>query len=75
MLKVVRVLLGYSPHTKAYKVYNKRTMCVEESIHVIFYETNYVTEKGIQADDDGEFGPTQTNEEQSNQGHPEDAGE
>lgn len=25
---------------KAYRVYNKRTMCMEESIHIIFDETN-----------------------------------
>ena len=32
--------LGYSSHSKAYRVYNKRTMCVEESIHVIFDESD-----------------------------------
>lgn len=31
------VLQGYSSHIKAYKIYNKRIMCVEESAHVIFY--------------------------------------
>ncbi|XP_070036121.1 uncharacterized protein [Nicotiana tomentosiformis] len=34
------VFLGYSSHSKAYKIYNKRTMCVEESVHVVFDETN-----------------------------------
>ena len=35
------VFLGYSSHSKAYRVYNKTTMCVEESVHIIFDETNY----------------------------------
>ncbi|XP_021741922.1 uncharacterized protein LOC110708121 [Chenopodium quinoa] len=34
------VFLGYATNSKAYRVYNKRTMCVEESVHVIFDETN-----------------------------------
>ncbi|GAB2281652.1 hypothetical protein Dimus_039488 [Dionaea muscipula] len=34
------ILLGYSSHRKAYRVYNKRTMCFNESINVIFNESN-----------------------------------
>ena len=34
------IFLGYSLHSKAYRVYNKRTITIEESIHVVFYETN-----------------------------------
>ena len=34
------ILLGYSSHSKAYKVFNKRTLCVEESVHVLFDKTN-----------------------------------
>jgi len=34
------IFLGYSLHSKAYRVFNKRTLTVEESIHVIFDETN-----------------------------------
>ena len=37
------IFLGYSSHSKAYRVYNKRTMCVEESFHIIFDETNFMT--------------------------------
>ena len=33
------IFLGYSSSSKAFKVFNKRTLVVEESIHV-FYETN-----------------------------------
>jgi len=34
------ILLGYAVNSKAYRVYNKCTKLVEESIHVIFYESN-----------------------------------
>ena len=37
------VFLGYSSHSKTYRVYNKRTMCVEESVHIMFDETNFTT--------------------------------
>ena len=33
------LFLGYSSIRKAYRVFNKRLKKVEESIHVIFYET------------------------------------
>ena len=33
------IFLGYSNHSKAYKVYNKRLQKVEESIHVTFNES------------------------------------
>jgi len=38
------IFLGYSSHSKAYKVFNKRTLCVEESVHVMFDETNSLVE-------------------------------
>jgi len=38
------IFLGYSSHSKAYKVFNKRTLCAEESIHVLFVETNSLIE-------------------------------
>jgi len=34
------IFLGYSLHSKAFRIYNKRTMTIEESIHVAFDETN-----------------------------------
>jgi len=34
------IFLGYSLSSYAYKVYNKKLMIVEESMHVVFYETN-----------------------------------
>jgi len=33
-----RVFVGYSSTSKAYTIFNKRTLCVEESMHVIFDE-------------------------------------
>uniref|UniRef100_A0A2N9IWC5 CCHC-type domain-containing protein n=1 Tax=Fagus sylvatica TaxID=28930 RepID=A0A2N9IWC5_FAGSY len=34
------IFLGYSSNSKAYRVFNKRTMVVNESMHVVFGETN-----------------------------------
>ena len=34
------IFLGYFTSIKAYRVFNKRTLIVEESIHVVFYESN-----------------------------------
>lgn len=30
------IFVGYSSTSKAYKVYNKRTLFIEESVHVTF---------------------------------------
>jgi len=49
------IFLGYSSHSKAYKVFNKRTLCVEESVHVLFDESNSLSEKDVQ-DEDFELG-------------------
>jgi len=45
------IFLGYSSHSKAYKVFNKRTLCVEESVHVLFDKTNSLVEIDAQDDD------------------------
>ena len=42
------IFLGYSSHSKAYKVFNKRTLCVEESVHVLFDKSNSLSENDIQ---------------------------
>ncbi|RZB92057.1 hypothetical protein D0Y65_024185 [Glycine soja] len=34
------IFLAYSLHNKAFRIYNKRTMIIEESIHVAFDETH-----------------------------------
>ncbi|XP_075109223.1 uncharacterized protein LOC142181012 [Nicotiana tabacum] len=48
------IFLGHSSQSKAYKVYNKQTQCVEESIHVIFDESYLPREKSKKDDQDGE---------------------
>ena len=39
------MFLGYSLHSKAYRVFNKRTLNVEESVHVIGDETNSIVQE------------------------------
>ncbi|XP_057985288.1 uncharacterized protein LOC131170241 [Hevea brasiliensis] len=46
------IFLGYSMHSKAYRFFNRRTLLVEETIHVIFDETNNFLERKIVCDDD-----------------------
>jgi len=36
------IFLGYSLHSKAFRIYNKRTTIIEESIHVAFDESNAI---------------------------------
>lgn len=33
------VFVGYSTNNKSYRIFNKRTLCIEESVHVIFDES------------------------------------
>ncbi|XP_074298014.1 uncharacterized protein LOC141628816 [Silene latifolia] len=49
------VFIEYSNESKAYKFYNKRTVCFEESVHVIFDETNVINVE-LQDDDDFQIG-------------------
>ena len=46
------IFLGYSLTSKAFRVFNKRTLVVEESIHVIFDESNPHSRKDSFDDDD-----------------------
>ncbi|XP_021732310.1 uncharacterized protein LOC110699127 [Chenopodium quinoa] len=49
------LFLGYASNSKAYRVYNKRTLFVEESVHIIFDETEHLVD--VQdCDDDFEIG-------------------
>jgi len=45
------IFLGYSLHSKAFRIYNKRTMIIEESIHVAFDETNPILPRKDTLDD------------------------
>nr|KYP31467.1 Copia protein [Cajanus cajan] len=45
------IFLGYSTNSKAYRVYNKRTLIVEESFYVVFDETNKQETKQTEIED------------------------
>jgi hypothetical protein len=46
------IFLGYYMNIKAYRVYNKRSLTIEESIHVVFDEVDSLKHKNIDDDDD-----------------------
>ncbi|KAH9762999.1 hypothetical protein KPL70_001024 [Citrus sinensis] len=46
----VGIFLGYSNSSKAYRVYNKRTLVVEESMHITFDESNPSSTKKVIVD-------------------------
>ena len=46
------IFLGYSLTSKAFRVFNKRTLVVEESIHVLFDECNLYSRKDSLDGDD-----------------------
>ncbi|KAH9671118.1 hypothetical protein KPL70_017229 [Citrus sinensis] len=50
----VGIFLGYSNSSKAYRVYNKRTLVVEESMHVTFDESNPSSMEKVVVDDNAE---------------------
>ncbi|KAH9670880.1 hypothetical protein KPL70_017145 [Citrus sinensis] len=50
----VGIFLSYSNSSKAYRVYNKRTLVVEESMHVTFDETNPSSTEKVVVDDNTE---------------------
>ncbi|KAH9704489.1 hypothetical protein KPL70_011489 [Citrus sinensis] len=60
----VGIFLGYSNSSKAYRVYNKRTLVVEESMHVTFDESNPSSTEKVVVDDDA--GEKEQEEETSN---------
>ncbi|KAH9792990.1 Integrase catalytic domain-containing protein [Citrus sinensis] len=50
----VGIFLGYSNSSKAYRVYNKRTLIVEEFMHVTFDESNPSSTEKVVVDDNAE---------------------
>ena len=46
--------MGYALNSKAYRVFNKTSLVVKESIHVVFDETN-VAPKKVVLDEDADF--------------------
>ena len=49
------IFLGYSLQSKAYRVFNRRTLCVEESVNVVCDETNSIVQENSLEDEDGGF--------------------
>jgi len=41
------IFIGYCSHNHAYRIYNKQTMIVEESVHVVFHESNLDLQDGF----------------------------
>ena len=69
------IFMGYSLNFKAYRIFNKTFLIVEESIHVIFDETNVAPRKGVIANDDADIEdhvvePKEKNEEDSKEDPP-----
>ena len=46
------VFVGYSSSSKDYRIFNKRTQCIEESIHVVFDEDGGLKNNGSNDEDD-----------------------
>ena len=53
------IFLGYSLHGYAYRAYNRRTMLVEESMHIVFDETNQNMQESPKTDVDDEVSTEQ----------------
>ena len=49
------IFLGFSPTSKTYHVFNKRTLIDEESIHIVFDESNFSISKNIASNDDADI--------------------
>ena len=49
------IFIGYALNSKAYRVFNKTSLIVEESIHVVFDETNIAPKKSVIANDDADI--------------------
>ena len=50
------IFLGYSLERKVvYRVFNRRTLCVEESVHVVCDETNSLIQENALEDEDTGF--------------------
>jgi len=49
------IFLGYSLHSDAYRAFNKRTMLVEESMHIAIDETNQNMQENSKTSADDEF--------------------
>ena len=60
----VGILFGYSNTSKAYRVYNKRALVVEESMHVTFDESNPPSMKKVVVNNDADDNAPCKNQEE-----------
>ena len=49
------IFMGYALNSKAYRVFNKTSLIVKKSIHVVFDETNAAPRKSVIVDDDADI--------------------
>lgn len=52
------IFIGYSSTSKAYRIYNKRTYCVEKSFNVIFDESGNIIKGNTSNDGNDKLGNT-----------------
>eukprot|EP00253_Pinus_taeda_P016343 PITA_16343 len=69
------ILLGYSPHTKAYKCYNKRLGRIVESIDVVVDEKGYIPRQVHHEDIEEDEGYPQQQNDEEPQEEPEEESE
>ena len=61
------IFLGYSTSSKAYRIFNKGTLVVEESMHVIFNESNSLDPRKDICSVNNDIGePLETNVQEEN---------
>lgn len=46
--------MGYSNSCRSYRIFNKHTLCIEESMHVVFDYTNHIVKNSNFVDDEFE---------------------
>ncbi|KAL5563974.1 hypothetical protein UlMin_033721 [Ulmus minor] len=68
----VGIFLGYSTSNKAFRVYNRRTLVVEESMHVIFDESNPLSSEKVVVRDDDDAAPIDQNQASNVPQNPQD---
>ena len=59
------IFMGYALNSKTYKVFNKSSLNIEESMNVVFDETNATPRKVVDDDDDDDVGIENNKEEES----------
>ncbi|KAL5548818.1 hypothetical protein UlMin_004049 [Ulmus minor] len=68
----VGIFLGYSTSSKAFRIYNRRTLVVEESMHVIFDESNPLSSEKVVVRNDDDAAPIDQNQASNVPQNPQD---